>query len=199
MKYIIENTDKLDDEFLNSSISKLSLQRLRRMDELRTRSDKINCAAAYLLLRYALRKEYGITDAPDFRFGKNGKPYLCSRDDIFFNLSHSRNSCACIIDTKETACDIADIRHISDNTARYFCSEEEFSKICTSENKNYELVKLWCIKECRAKLYGRGLAESFKKLTKGELQGITVYEGERYVSSFFGEGKPVILGIEDII
>ena len=34
------------------------------------------CAAAYLLLCEALRKEYGITEKPIFEYGKHGKPFI---------------------------------------------------------------------------------------------------------------------------
>ena len=54
MLYIIENTDKLTKDFIEKAVPQLSLQRLRRLDELKIESDRTNCAACYLLLKKAL-------------------------------------------------------------------------------------------------------------------------------------------------
>ena len=135
MKYILENTDALNEEFLCKVMNMLSLQRQQKIDSLRILSDRINSAAVFLILRYALKKEYGIDALPEFSFGEKGKPYLNGYNNIYFNLSHSRNSCACIISDKETACDISDKRRISDNTARYFCTAEEIRSCCPLDEK----------------------------------------------------------------
>ena len=125
MLYILEHTERLDDRFVEAALPFLSLQRLQMMDQRRMLLDKVNTAAVYLLLRHALKREYGFSEAPEFVFGHNGKPYLKKTDGVFFNFSHCRCACACILSEKETAVDIADRRKISFSTAAYFCSEEE--------------------------------------------------------------------------
>lgn len=198
MMYILENTDKLKDDFLYNAMNLLSLQRLQKIDSLRIQSDKVNSAAVYIMLRYALKKEYSITEKPDFYFKDKGKPYLCEYDNIFFSLSHCRNACACIISEEETACDITDKRKISDNTARYFCTGEEYGAAKASCDKNSTLVELWTKKECYSKLSGAGLSLDFKTITGSALSGINTYENEKYVASYFGSGKPEILSAEQI-
>lgn len=198
MKYIIENTDTLGDEFIGLAIGLLSLQRLQRLDSLRMTQDRVNCAAAYLLLRYALRKEYGMETVPEFTFGAHGKPYL-KDSDIFFGLSHCRNSIACVVSDRETACDINDIRRISQSTAKYFCTEEEYAKAETEADPNRALVRLWTMKECRSKLDGTGLSSDFRKFTGKELDGIELFETENYIASFYGKGSPVIIKSSDLL
>ena len=198
MKYILENTDALSDEFLCRAASMISLQRQQKIDSLRILSDRINSAAVYLMLRYALKKEYGIDILPEFICGDKGKPYLNGFDNIFFNLSHCRNACACITSDKETACDISDKRKISDNTARYFCTAEEFSEAASSCDKNTALIELWTKKECRSKLSGKGLSVDFRTLTGDALSGIELYKGERYIAAFEGEGRTNIITIDEI-
>ena len=76
MLYILENTDKLGADFLDEALHLLSLQRIRKIDRLRNLSDRISGAAVYLMLRYALKKEYGINDIVVFDFGQHCKPFL---------------------------------------------------------------------------------------------------------------------------
>ena len=187
MIYLLENTDLLNNEFISAAIGGLSLQRLKRLDELGMEPDRINCAAAYLMLRYALKREYGIKEAPEFTFGKNGKPYLKNESGIYFSLSHCRNSCACVVSGSETAVDIADIRRISDRTAKYFCTKEELEAVNSSENKENELVKLWAVKECYSKLDGSGLSTDFKKIGKEQLKDIHTIKGDKYYLAYYSQ------------
>ena len=201
MIYLLENTDSLGEDFISSAIDGLSLQRLKRLDTLRIESDKINCAAVYLMLRYALKAEYGITEAQDFTFGKNGKPYLKDKNGIFFSMSHCRNACACVVADKETAADIADLRRISDRTAKYFCTDEELRVANESKNKDEELVRLWAMKECYSKLDGSGLHMNYKEIGDKETSDLRIIRGERYYAAFCTDSKeePVYLTPEKIL
>ena len=201
MLYILENSDKLGAEFLTEAIPHLSLQRIRRLDELRIESDRINCAAAYIMLRYALIKEYGISEKTEFIFTEHGKPYADGHPDIYFNLSHCRNSCACIVSDSETAVDIADIRRVSLRTAAYFCSEEELERITAGTESNSELIRLWSRKECLSKLDGRGLMTDFKKITDDALSCVHTVKGSNYYCSYYSrqdKNEPVYISAQDI-
>lgn len=196
MVYILEDTDMLDEKFVASSYKLLSLQRLQKIDSLKKSAARVNSAVVYLLLRYALKNEYDINTSPEFVFGKNGKPYLKDNKDIFFNLSHSRNSCACIISDKETAVDIAEFRKISMNTAKYYCSPTELSIIKNIDDpseQNKILVRIWSIKECYSKIDGSGLSMNFKAVESEKLTNINVLNGERYYAAYYSETKQNII------
>ncbi len=196
MVYILEDTDTLDEEFIDSSYKLLSLQRLQKLDLLRKTPARANAAAVYLLLRYALKKEYGIDEAPEFVFGKNGKPYLKDHGEIYFNMSHSRNSCACIVAQKETAADIAEFRKISSNTAKYYCSPKEFAETESIEDmneRNDRLVRIWAIKECYSKIDGSGLGMNFKSIESENLDSIHVVKGKRYYAAYYSETEEKII------
>ena len=193
MIYILENTDLLGDAFLSAALPELSLQRLRKIDSLKIKSDRINSAAVYLLLRYALKNEYNITEAVDFTFGKHGKPYIEKHPDIFFSLSHCRNACACIIDSSETAIDIMDRRRISMRTAQYFCTDGELKKVSELSDPSEELVKLWTKKECYSKLDGSGLLMDFRTVTGDVISQVNLEEGDRYFAAYFGEAHKTIV------
>ncbi len=187
MIYIFENTDTLGDDFLKAAIPLLSLQRLKKIDKMRIDSDKINSAAVYLMLRFALKEQYGISEKPQCIYGEHGKPYLKDTQEIYFSLSHCRNACACIVSDKETAVDITDTRRISLRTATYFCSKAEFESINTLSEKNNELVKLWSAKECYSKLDGSGLSTDFKKIGKEQLKDIHTIKGDKYYLAYYSQ------------
>lgn len=187
MIYILENTHTLGEDFLKAAVPLLSLQRLKKIDSMRISSDKINSAAVYLMLRFALKEQYGISEKPEFIYGEHGKPYLKDTKQIYFSLSHCRNACACIVSEKETAIDITDTRKISLRTAAYFCSKSELEYIDSLSEKNNELVKLWSAKECYSKLDGSGLSTNFKKIGKEQLKDIHIIKGEKYYLAYHSE------------
>ncbi len=201
MLYITENTNKLDNTITEKSIPLLSLQRVQRMDELRVISDKINCAVCYLMLRKGLYHEYGIKNKPHFTYGKNGKPSLKEFPDIHFNFSHCRNSCACIISDSQTAVDIADKRFISMQTAKRFCSVNEYETASALSEPSELLVRLWSVKECVSKLDGSGLFADFKKITEETSDNIFTIDGGAYYCSYYSGGKlePVYFTIDELL
>ncbi|HZJ77901.1 MAG TPA: hypothetical protein VFD52_03770, partial [Clostridia bacterium] len=58
--------------------------------------------AGQALRRYAINKEFGIPfDSMRFEDDKNGKPYIVGYKNVYFNVSHSGNICACAVHCKE--------------------------------------------------------------------------------------------------
>ena len=187
MLYIFENTDELNESILEKTNSLLSIQRQQKVDSLRMIHDKINSTLVYLMLCFGLKNEYGIKTLPVFGSGKNGKPFLYDYEKIYFNLSHCRNSCACIISDSETAVDIADYRKISDNTAKYFCTNEQFTDAEKSDDKAKALVRLWAMKECFSKISGDGLLMDFKTITEKNFKQIKCIDSDRYFTAYYSE------------
>ena len=92
------------------------------------------CAAAYLLLCEALRKEYGIEEAPVFEYGEHGKPLIVGYPDIHFNLSHCREAVICVVSDHPVGVDIESIHRYSESLARYVMSDTEMEEILHAEN-----------------------------------------------------------------
>ena len=197
MFYIVENTEQLGETFIQKAVPGLSIQRLEKMEKFRRLPDRVNSAVVYLLLRYALIKEHGITDKPDFIFGNHEKPYLSAFPDIFFGLSHCRNSCACMIDKTETAADITDFRKISIKNARYFCSEQELQNLEITVHPEKEVIRLWTMKECFAKADGSGLYANFKTIGSQQYQYVQLTETEQYIAACYAPVKTDVITITD--
>ena len=186
MLYILENTDMLPNELIDAAFPLLSQQRRKQLSQYSMGSDRINCCVAYLLLRYALRKEYGYDGLPEFEFVERGKPRLKDRTIPYFNLSHCKNAVACILSEADTAVDIMDIRAVKPATLRRCCSEEERAAIQQSNTPDRTFTALWTRKECYSKLTGKGLLMDFRAITDElpEVRRIKTRYTEHYICSY---------------
>ena len=68
MIYLNDNLESFDFE---ASLPLLSAQRREQALQFRYELGRKTCAAAYLLLREGLQKEYGITEPPVFEYGEH--------------------------------------------------------------------------------------------------------------------------------
>ena len=129
----------------------LGEKRLEYCNKMKNVKAGLCSAYAFLLLRYALKQEFGITDIPRFTYNEHGKPFLCGAEGIYFNMSHAAERVVCAVSRSPVGADIQDIRKMNLRTAEKFLTAGEFSAVSgiTDENKlNAELCRLWCIKRC---------------------------------------------------
>ena len=151
---------------LSEALSLLSEQRRQQALRYRHEFGQRACAAAYLLLLKALREDYGITDAPAFKYGEHGKPTLTEYPEIYFNLSHCREAAICVIDNYPIGVDIENIRPYKESLARYTMNEEELDTIKKAANKDLAFTRLWTQKEAVVKLWGSGITTNLKEVLK---------------------------------
>ena len=194
MIYLLENTDRLTENFLEEALPFLRPQRLEKINLLRALHDKTDSSAAYLLLRYGLLREYGITDAPLFRFGEHGKPYLCEHEHIYFNFSHAKNAVCCILSDYDTAVDITDIRQVGQKTISRVCDIDEQHMIAQSSDPQRAFLRLWTRKECLSKLSGKGLTMGFAGVTDKSdgAENVHTIEKPDYIMSYYSRGEEKI-------
>ena len=126
------------------------------------------CSAyAFLLLRYALKKEFGITEMPSFTYNEHGKPFFRDHPDIYFNMSHSGTRAVCAVSRSPVGVDIQEIRKINFRAASKFLTTQELEAVTSlpdDEAETEELSRLWCIKESIGKCTGKGFAEGFTSI-----------------------------------
>lgn len=173
----------------------LSPERIDKIQKYQILSDKINSALVYLLLRYALKKEYHLDLCPEFIYQYKNKPYFKNLD-LYFNLSHCKNSSACILDQQETAVDISDIRKVSPALVRKICNPQEMLSFTSIPEEKYtrEVIRLWTKKECFSKFTGEGLSLDFRKIN--DYQKIQLFEKEKYICAYITQENfeyPVII------
>lgn len=197
MIYIYER-NKDDGIILEMAGKLLSRERMEKLERYKFRREKELCCMSFLLLRYGLAREYGMTGLPDICIGRYGKPYL--RDSsVSFNISHCCNSVLCSISGKDTGADIQDYnKNILSIKDRILSAEE--SRIIASRKESVlrELARFWTLKEAYGKYHGFGLgynyfSTDFSSVKSSKQQqsydGLVVYSEcfDRYAVSVFSE------------
>ena len=154
--------DHLWDFDLATALQEISAQRREQALRYRHELGQRQCVLAYLLLKRALREEFGIADNPVFVYGEHGKPVLADYPDIHFSLSHCREAVTCAVSSRPVGIDVESVRPLKESLVRYTMSETEQQKIFGAENPALMFTRLWTMKEARLKLTGEGIINDMK-------------------------------------
>ena len=175
--------DHLWDFDLATALQEISAQRREQALRYRHELGQRQCVLAYLLLKRALREEYGITDNPVFIYGKHGKPVLADYPDIHFSLSHCREAVACAVSSRPVGIDVESVRPLKESLVRYTMSETEQQAIFGAENPALMFTRLWTMKEAILKQTGEGLRDHLSTVLEGRELGFETFVStdERYV------------------
>ena len=172
MVYIDEHIDDFD---LQAALAEISEQRREQALRFRFERGQRTCVLAYLLLKKALREEYGLTQNPLFEYGEHGKPSIVGHPEIHFNLSHCRQAVACAVSSRPVGIDVESVARYKDSIARYTMNDEELRLIEAAEHPEVAFTRLWTMKEARLKLTGEGITDDLKTaLVGGRWQFTTV-------------------------
>ena len=174
MLYINDDIQTFD---LEAALPLLSEQRREQCLRFKHELGRKQCALAYLLLCEGLRKEYGVTEKPEFEYGEHGKPAIVGFPDIYFNLSHCKEAVVCVIDRQPVGVDIESIDRYKESLARYVMNDDELRLIHESGEPEVAFTRLWTMKEAVLKLSGEGIRNDMKTVLSGssvEIQTIVV-------------------------
>jgi len=180
MLYIFDEVDSITDDIPKNMISLLSKDRYDKVQKLGTPLKKKASAAVYLLLRLALIEIYGIDETVEFEYTLNGKPILRDYPHIYFNLSHSKNTAACVVSDFEVGVDIQHITPPSDRVAKKVLTKSEYAAFKKSTSPDRFFCKLWVIKESYLKKTGQGLLTDLSDLSTENVTNKTIIEGNNY-------------------
>jgi len=180
MIYIFDELDKLDEEFLQNCDKQLSSQRRDKIKKHKTVKSKIQSAVVYLLLRQALSSEFGIDEAVEFVYNKNGKPQLKDYPHIHFCLSHCKTAAACVLSDNEVGVDVQHITPVSQSLAKRVLTEDKFLEFQTSQAPDEYFCRVWTIKESFLKLSGKGIAGILSGIDSKDITDITLFRGKDY-------------------
>ncbi|MBQ7288942.1 MAG: 4'-phosphopantetheinyl transferase superfamily protein [Clostridia bacterium] len=97
---------------------------------------------------------------PAFTLRPDGKPAL-QNENIFFNVSHSRNRLVIAVSDAEVGVDIEFYdRAIREGLRRYCLTETEHRAVPDDDARAF--LRIWTAKESYLKLYGTGLRQSMR-------------------------------------
>ena len=155
MVYIDEHIDDFD---LQAALVDISAQRREQALRFHYERGQRTCVLAYLLLKRALREEYGITENPLFEYGEHGKPRIVGHPDIHFNLSHCSEAVACAVNSHPVGIDVESVRRYREQLVAYTMNDSEQAQIAAAECPDVAFTRLWTMKEARQKLTGEGIS-----------------------------------------
>ena len=98
MLWILEHVDQLNTEAVLSLLPQISEGRRARVLSITHIPAKVRSVLAELLLRRALREDYGLAELPKIETEEKGKPFFPDHPEIHFNLSHCKYAVACALD-----------------------------------------------------------------------------------------------------
>ena len=165
MVYIDEHIMDFD---LDAALQQISEQRREQALRFKFERGQRTCVLAYLLLRKALRQEYGIHENPIFEYNAHGKPSIIGHPDIHFNLSHCREAVACAVSPHPIGIDVESVSRYNDSVARYTMNESEQHQILQSDTPAEAFIRLWTMKEATLKRSGEGIRNNMKDVLSGQ-------------------------------
>ena len=181
MVYIDEHIEEFD---LQAALGEISEQRREQALRFKHERGQRTCVLAYLLLKMALRREYGITEKPVFEYGEHGKPMLSGYPHIHFNMSHCREAAICVVSDRPVGVDIESIREYKESLARYTMNDAEMERILNADRPDVEFIRLWTMKEAVLKLSGHGISDNMKHTLNGsETFETVINEKKGYIFS----------------
>ena len=187
MLYIIDELEKLDDDFPENIQKLISNDRFAKYQRLPSSLNKKASVAVYLLLRLALHEVYGIDEVVEFDYAKKGKPSLIKYPQIHFSLSHSHNTAACAVSDYEVGVDIQQIAHISEKVAKRVLTNEEYEVYSHSQTPDEYFCKIWTIKESYVKQTGVGITIELNTISAESIVDKMVFNKDNYYCCVSGK------------
>lgn len=161
MIYLFDQIEQLD---LEAALRAVSEERREQALRYRFERDQRQSVAAYLLLVYALRQEYGIRELPALQRLEGGKPLLRDYPTIHFNWSHCKRGVVCVVDRQPVGVDIEEIEPFNPELARRVLSPEEFRQVSEDRSPAEAFARLWTRKESLVKRNGTGLRSDLRSI-----------------------------------
>lgn len=156
MKTYYAKIGELSEEEMQKALQILPRERIEKIERNRQKNNRLQSIWAGVLLEYALQ-EVGITGA-NLTFLKNadGKPYIKEYSEFYYNLSHSREYVALVVDDCPVGIDVEGIRVGYQKLVTRFFAEEEI-EILQKQWSDELFTKLWTRKESYLKATGYGM------------------------------------------
>jgi 4'-phosphopantetheinyl transferase len=158
--YVCKIDCRIPDEEFGRLLSYVDSGKRARIQRFRRWQDAHLSLFADLLARSVIGRRLKL--APEnliFTVDPFGKPSLDDHDSIHFNVSHSVNRVACVIDRGPVGIDIEEISEADLSIANEYFAASEVEYLLTELNPVDAFFDLWTIKESYIKFIGKGLSQ----------------------------------------
>lgn len=198
MVYFFQNNQDFSEIESESLLPLLDEKRRQRVRSCKSREGQWELILGFLLLRYALLRERGITRCPEVWQEEGGKPRL-SLPGLHFNLSHHQGGVACCLSDAPVGVDVMKITPVRQKILDHAFSPEERRSVSRAERPDEAFTAIWTRKEAFGKESGKGLFYDLKAtdLTADERGGglrlKTQRLGEYYLSVCAREEQRLVI------
>ena len=158
---------------LTGALAEISPERRASALRYRFECDRRLSVAAYLLLKDALRTDYGIVENPRLLRGPNGKPFLPDHPGIHFNFSHCPKAVACALADCPVGIDVEEIAPVDESVAQRVLSADELAAMRQSDEPEVAFARYWTQKEALAKLTGDGIDDACLPTLLADVQDVS--------------------------
>ena len=135
MLWLIENVEQITLSDVVPLFPCLSEARREKLASFRHEPSAVQSGLAELLLRHALREEYGLNELPAIETGKKGKPFFPDRPEIHFNLSHCKTAVACALAAAPVGVDVQEYKPLCRAARPLAAADERHSSKETRRDK----------------------------------------------------------------
>ena len=156
MKIYYAKISGLSEEEMQRALPLLPSERLEKIERTKQKKNQLESIYAGLLLEYALQ-EQGLKGV-ELTFLKNadGKPYIAEEPELFYNLSHSKEYVALVMDEHPVGVDVEGMRMGYQKLVNRFFAEDEVTALQEHWSDRF-FTKLWTRKESYLKATGFGM------------------------------------------
>lgn len=180
--YLFDKMSEVDENKISEYLDFLTTDRRQKAIRYKNVNDKKLSIVAYLLLKYAMKAEFGIIDEFEFAYGDKGKPYFKDYPNIFFNFSHCKCGVACVLAEYEVGIDIQDIIPFDWNLAKRVCCNEEIEELLLSKDKKRGFCKIWTSKEAYFKMLGKGITMKISDVNTLDIPKFTFEKNDYFIT-----------------
>jgi len=149
MRYLIENINDYNLDYLKSFAKKINKEKKDRLYKMNIKSFKQSVVGEILLAK--LLKEIDINYKNiNIRYNENGKPFITNYN-IYYSISHHEDLVICVINSNIIGIDILKMNDVKKSVCKSFTSIDEYNYI----TNKYKFYKIYTLKEAYIKLFGK--------------------------------------------
>lgn len=157
---VLKINEKIDDKVFDGLMHKIDPAKQDRIKGFLRWQDRQRSLFAELLLRTMLVRERGFLNSDiNFSVLANGKPVLLNHPALHFNLSHSGDWMACVIDNGNVGIDVEQVIDTDLSLSHRFFSRDEHEEILKAFDPGEKFFEYWTLKESYIKFTGTGLSQ----------------------------------------
>ncbi len=186
MEYCVLNIRQPKEDDLRFWFFQMGRQEQERITQFRREDDRLRSLCGNHLAREMLSTRLSCRpEELQFLRSPGGKPYL-EGTPLHFNLTHSGDFAACVIDHSPVGIDLEVLRPIRPELCKKVCNSAELEFLYRSGTfDSIRFLQIWTAKEALLKLSGCGISTELRTvsvLQEGELApGLLSLQTEDYI------------------